>query len=276
MSVSQTALHTRTSSIPAMSSGILQDLSTKDWLAPPKVLSRSATASSEDMSLDSFQAEHPSFYFNVPATISTPPRQRSTTVTQKSFLNQANQLEYDLSVSLQPLSRTEEDVALSDYSDMPRPSRRRRRTVVHMSSDSIFSSALDFSAYSSDDYLTDNSHPSVNTQSSPSRVDTELQKTITALDPAFSPALTAGVLSQPIEPEANIEASASTQSAPSKIISSDYIPSSRHTSSAAISPISFSNADAGANELREMFSSLGLEGALSPSCMRFGDTHVYH
>lgn len=136
-----------------------------------------------------------------------------------------------------------------------------------MSSDSIFSSALDFSAYSSDEYLKGDLPVPVDPLSSPPNNSKDLQKTSATLDPAFSPALTTNLPSHStMREEDDLEDSIVMERASSKTISStpDQMSHSRHESPSTISPISFNSSGADANELRDIFSMLVLDGAFKP------------
>ena len=176
--------HARTASIPGVKSSLLGNISPQTWLLPPKALSRSFVNLSDDIHLDTFQAQHPSFYVDAPAKVSTPPRKRSTTITQRSF-TVGQQTQGDQ----QPASEMQKIVTMTDMdNDVPRLPRRRRRTVVHMSSDSIFSSALDFSAYSTEYTQTKKLCLPLPTRadSTPLPAGPKLAP-LPTLDPAFSP-----------------------------------------------------------------------------------------
>lgn len=257
MSASHT-LHSRAASIPAMNSALFNSITLENWLVPPKVLSRSPTVSPDDLQLDTFQVEHASFYFDVPTKVSTPPRKRSTTITQRSFRNREDSEGFEMS---QP--NKDDDVAMSDDGIVPQQSRRRRRTVVHMSSDSIFSSALDFSAYTSDDYQTARREVPVVDPTDILDSASNVHNAGSILDSAFSPASTRKGASQfvPVE-EICSTAPSSPESAPRKALpSSVVLPTShlhhllsRRSQSLPIKP------DADTNELNDMFTMLGLEG----------------
>ncbi|KAI0705244.1 hypothetical protein BC835DRAFT_564359 [Cytidiella melzeri] len=182
--------HGRTASIPNVSSAssLLDNISAEDWLIPPKALTNNAHAQ-EDLHLDVFQADYPSFYFDQPNQVSTPSRRARQPM---NALKNARPLD---------VSRTGPRSYYSDDSDAelvtagpqasPRQTRRRRRTVVHMSSDSIFSSALDFSASSSEGPHAPGLPASqIALQSSLASPDvlSGSQNAVSVLDPAFSPA----------------------------------------------------------------------------------------
>ncbi|KIP02739.1 hypothetical protein PHLGIDRAFT_279747 [Phlebiopsis gigantea 11061_1 CR5-6] len=260
--------HSRTGSIPNMPSGLLDQIPTEDWLVPAKALSRSPP-SLEDMDLDDIGAEHPSFYLDAPVQISTPPRKRRTTVTLRNFFPSAvqNPLPDAISMDLTaPVAAVGEDRSASSAEGDPGPAhpRRRRRTVVHMSSDSIFSSALDFSAYMTEFSPTRKlngpppnlpeavfglPHPRPTPASSASTPAPFAQ----VLDTAFSPAPTTGiapVFSVPRSPAFTRHAS---QDVPSK--SEVPRPSLTRRANSLQTP-SVSDRE----ELNEMFTMLGLSG----------------
>lgn len=176
--------HARTTSIPNVSSHLLGEIAPEDWLVPPKALRRSPP-SHDDMELDVFQADCPSFYSDMPNEVSTPSRKRQTTITYKN----ARLAEAAKSTTDDIWSDDDMQITRVNPQESPRQPRRRRRTVVHMSSDSIFSSALDFSAY-----MTDNSpaqtHNEIRTSPSsiPPGVFESSEPAAPVLDPAFSPA----------------------------------------------------------------------------------------
>jgi hypothetical protein len=185
---SQSLSHGRTASIPNVSSatGLLDNISAEDWLVPPKALVRNSQ-SHKDLQLDVFQADYPSFYFDQPNQVSTPSRRkRQCTVTLKNI----RQPEVPRKAPKSYYSDdSDAELVAIDSEVSPRQARPRRRTVVHLPSDSIFSSALDFSIYSSD-----NSTSRVRgTQAEgepcvPSPAVTRGSARLPALDPAFSPA----------------------------------------------------------------------------------------
>ena len=196
--------HGRTGSIPSMPSNLLNHIPAQDWLVPAKALSRSPP-SLEDMQLDDIATDHPSFYLDEPAQISTPPRKRRMTVTLRNFRPPAVENHQSDSVPMDltdPVTAAEEDRIVTDTEEDggPAHSRRRRRTVVHMSSDSIFSSALDFSAYMTEFSPTQKIHngpqpplpqvPPGLTAPCSDFLDPTLDSACapTPLDPAFSPA----------------------------------------------------------------------------------------
>lgn len=257
-----TQSHTRTGSIPNVSSNLLDHISTEDWLVPPKAMSRSPP-SLEDMDLDDFSAEHPSFYFDAPVQASSPPRRRRTTVTLRDFrpmVSNRSQSDSMLLDSTQP-SASQDITVTEDGSKNPTSNLRgRRRTVVHMSGDSIFSSALDFSAYMTEGSPTKVHKilvPPVNlssrglsaTQSAPG------PPAPPGLDPAFSPA---PVFFPPPAgtPESNsANVSITTACLARQVPPTPYVPRpslSRRTRSLLESPES--------DKLHEMFTSLGLDG----------------
>ncbi|EMD39164.1 hypothetical protein CERSUDRAFT_93207 [Gelatoporia subvermispora B] len=142
--------HFRTGSIPTLNA---QEAPPNTWLIPAKALDRPPP----DMQFDSdpaFEAMQRSFYFDVPLQVSTPPRKSRTSTTGPwQFRHTPPTL--DSSPIPPAKSRIIEDVDMagSPASESPsadaaaRQLTRGRRAVVHMSSDSIFSSAMDFSMY---------------------------------------------------------------------------------------------------------------------------------
>ncbi|KAI0358011.1 hypothetical protein OH77DRAFT_1421274 [Trametes cingulata] len=103
--------------------------------------------------------EYPSFYRDAPVQISTPPRrQRSATVGvwARGLMPQidadppppVHSFRYDSDVDMTDSSRAGSPTD-SRFS-RANPPRRRRRTIVHLPSDSLFSSSLDFSALMSE------------------------------------------------------------------------------------------------------------------------------
>lgn len=153
------AAHNRASSIPTFRPALDQT-----WLVPPKTLSRSSPVADSDTEGDNLRRmnvdhEHPSFGRDAPLYVSTPPRrQRSATVGAwaHGLMPQIDaeppppvhsfryDSEVDMTDSSRPGSPTDSRPARAN------PPRRRRRTIVHMSSDSLFSSSLDFSALMSE------------------------------------------------------------------------------------------------------------------------------
>ncbi|KAJ3548912.1 hypothetical protein NM688_g5241 [Phlebia brevispora] len=272
-SVSHTGFHTRTGSIPALTSALFETMTSQDWLVPPKVLSRSPTAS-DDLQLDAFQAEHPSFYFDIPAKASTPPRKRSTTITQRSFdirIDSQSDEQYTLHrSSIMDEDKLDEDAVMSDCSLPIRPARRRRRTVVHMSSDSIFSSALDFSAYTSDDSAID-APTSVYGSENVQTLEKNTDNTISALDPAFSPALVYPTASQVASARQPAEIGRNNIQRPSsKARSHSGLVDSSQSHAFVVTPGSQShshNPETEADMLHEMFTTLELDGAYTGLCM---------
>ncbi|OBZ73884.1 hypothetical protein A0H81_05932 [Grifola frondosa] len=193
--------HNRTASIPTISSSLHQ-ISSEAWLVPPKALTRSPTPTQADVDADvvPFQSEgHSSFFLGAPRQVSTPPPRRRRATTGAWNVRpppDASDSESDWSDVPQARSRWQydSDVDMSESSCPNSPSdghkpqaRRRRRTIVHLSSDSIFSSALDFSAS-----VTDAGYHSADNLAS-SVLDGERSRTFLLgpeleLGPAFSPA----------------------------------------------------------------------------------------
>ncbi|OJT11228.1 hypothetical protein TRAPUB_12272 [Trametes pubescens] len=153
------AAHNRASSIPTFKPALDQT-----WLVPPKALSRSPPVADSDTEGDNLRRmdvdlEHPSFGRDAPLYISTPPRrQRSATVGAwaHGLMPQidaeppppVHSFRYDSEVDMTDSSRPGSPTVTRPA--RVNPPRRRRRTIVHMSSDSLFSSSLDFSALMSE------------------------------------------------------------------------------------------------------------------------------
>lgn len=130
----KTGFHLRTASIPS-----LRQHSPEPWFVPAKNLI--------PVSDDAVGHEHVSFYFNVPNEVSTPPRRRHGTV---SALKVCSAGESERSYLVGPGIDKGTDADMENYLSIhipssPRPVPVKKKTVVHLSSDSIFSSALDFS-----------------------------------------------------------------------------------------------------------------------------------
>ncbi len=153
------AAHNRASSIPTFKPALDQT-----WLVPPKALSRSPPVADSDTEGDNLRRmdvdlEHPSFGRDAPLYISTPPRrQRSATVGAwaHGLMPQidaeppppVHSFRYDSEVDMTDSSRPGSPTVTRPA--RVNPPRRRRRTIVHMSSDSLFSSSLDFPALMSE------------------------------------------------------------------------------------------------------------------------------
>ncbi|KAI0731380.1 hypothetical protein C8Q76DRAFT_359678 [Earliella scabrosa] len=153
------SIHNRSSSTPSLQP-VLDQMCSEAWLVPPKALSRSLVTAQTATGTDPQDAvtAHASFFEDEPMHISTPRRKRSATVgVWKHGL--MPQLDADPPPPVRSL-RYDSDVDMSDSSRPTSPSdsrstrpgvpRRRRRTIVHLPSDSLFSSSLDFSALMSE------------------------------------------------------------------------------------------------------------------------------
>lgn len=191
----QPTTHARTSSIPTMSSSSFGSSATEKWFIPTNVLSRSPQQLNDQSGR--FKSEHPSFYFDIPLQVSTPAQAGNPAVPRNAGRTQ--------------IYSDDSDAYMSDASDnfgldtvaaaralippaSPRQPQRRRRTILHVSSDSIFSSPLDFSAY-----ITDEDSPghirrtmgNSGIHQAPRRSDVSLTSVPyfapNSLDPAFSP-----------------------------------------------------------------------------------------
>ncbi|PCH44427.1 hypothetical protein WOLCODRAFT_165139 [Wolfiporia cocos MD-104 SS10] len=140
-SKSDTMTHTRTGSIPIIPS--LQDLSSDPWLVNPGSFTRYREELDSDI-------EHPSFFFDVPLGISTPPRKRRATTGVLRMRPDSSDLELS---EHSPCWRGNDGEGLSRS---PSPSagssgghfqaRRRRRTITHPAEADGFSRVLDFTS----------------------------------------------------------------------------------------------------------------------------------
>ena len=262
MSVSYTTHHARTTSIPAITASVLDGIAPEDWLVPPKALSRSPSAALlEDIELDTFQAEHPSFYFDVPAKASTPPRKRSATVTQASYKIQQCALSETVPPLQEPPGSDSDRMVLDEDVVVERQSRRRRRTMIHMSSDSIFSSALDFSAYQTGDSFTKQHSVTPGTMTNPPGTESiplvAAVDVVSTLDPAFSPFHGPAVELREVD-VASVPASQVQQLSSTMSSASIYPPPAlRRSYSQPITSVSHANADS----LHEAFTQLKLNGS---------------
>ncbi|GJE91263.1 hypothetical protein PsYK624_074120 [Phanerochaete sordida] len=268
--VLSTTAHSRSGSIPAMPSHLLDHISPQDWLVPAKALSRTPP-SFEDMELDDWAGQHASFYLGAPAKISTPPRRRRTTVTLQNYrpsLPPGPQAQSQTeSMDLTDVMTGAEDETTDGESGVPPAQdpahpRRRRRTVVHMSSDSIFSSALDFSAYMTEFSPTKVHGPARPASSQPpalragdhaasAALDTAVSVPV-SLDPAFSPDVAPASplqehfsLSKPPAPAANV---------PRPVISTPG--ANRRSPTVRASPLQ----SPGGREVADLFQTLDLDG----------------
>ncbi|KAI1793492.1 hypothetical protein LXA43DRAFT_1081394 [Ganoderma leucocontextum] len=155
------AHHNRSSSTPTLKPA-LDHLSSRNWLVPAKAVlphptptaHSDADAGGERGKTDT-AVEHASFFIDAPMQISTPPRRRRSSTVGAWVHGLMPQLDADPPPPVRSF-RYDSDVDMSDSSlpgspldsrpSRPDPPRRRRRTIVHLSSDSLFSSSLDFSA----------------------------------------------------------------------------------------------------------------------------------
>lgn len=146
----QTTSHTRTASIPTISTSVSDEMSHNDWLIPAKALSRSPLASLEGP--DEIQA---SFYFDIPNHISTPAKKKRAEIVPRIQRRSIYSDDSDIDIpdsDESPLDRKREEAKRTlPMPGSPRQLGRRRRTIMHVSRDSLFSSSLDFSAYVTDD-----------------------------------------------------------------------------------------------------------------------------
>lgn len=152
--------HSRSSSTPAMKPA-LDDISPDAWLVLPNARSRSSPIADPDNEFDpqDTAVNYPSFFVDAPQHISTPPRRRRSVTVGVWAHGLMPQLEADPPPPIRSF-RYDSDVDMSDSSCPGSPSdsklfradppRRRRRTIVHLPSDSLFSSSLDFSTLMSE------------------------------------------------------------------------------------------------------------------------------
>lgn len=144
--------HTRTSSIPTLPSVTSESFSGTSWLVPPNIQVRSPERLGHQVR--TMDARLGSFYLDVPVQTSTPANKGKLVSPSRARRAQ--------------IYSDDSDAYMSDASDnfalkaataaralipppSPRQPRRRRRTLMHVSSDSIFSSPLDFSTYITDE-----------------------------------------------------------------------------------------------------------------------------
>ena len=150
-STTQQIAHARTTSIPTIPSNPLGQISPQAWLVPPKAISRSPIALSVPPDVN----EHASFYFDTPIEVSTPARdKKGFPDAQKTRQPSIYSDDSDFDMSDAPESPTKNPRTVLRAlipPASPRKPGRRRRTIMHVSSDSIFSDALDFSTYITDD-----------------------------------------------------------------------------------------------------------------------------
>ncbi|TFK90130.1 hypothetical protein K466DRAFT_583993 [Polyporus arcularius HHB13444] len=152
--------HNRSNSTPSLKPA-LDHMSSEPWLVASKAKVHSPRVSDaviqgdkEDMVVD-----HLSFFADAPLQTSTPPRRRRSATVGVWAHGLMPQLDADPPLPVRSL-RYDSDVDMSDsslpgspsdsISSRAKPPRRRRRTIVHLSSDSLFSSSMDFSALMSE------------------------------------------------------------------------------------------------------------------------------
>ena len=156
------SVHNRSSSTPTLKPA-LDRMSSEPWLVASKTLLQSPRTSDSIIESDKedMAIEHLSFFEDAPMQISTPPRRRRSATVGVWAQGLMPQLDADPPLPVRS-SRYDSDVDMSDsslpgspsdsisISSRAKPARRRRRTIVHLSSDSLFSSSLDFSALMSE------------------------------------------------------------------------------------------------------------------------------
>ncbi len=152
--------HNRSNSTPSLKPA-LDHMSSEPWLVASKAKVHSPQVSDaviqgekEDMVVD-----HLSFFADAPLQTSTPPRRRRSATVGVWAHGLMPQLDADPPPPVRSF-RYDSDVDMSDssrpgspsdsISSRAKPPRRRRRTIVHLSSDSLFSSSMDFSALMSE------------------------------------------------------------------------------------------------------------------------------
>lgn len=187
--------HTRATSIPTIPPNPLDQISPQTWLVPPRAVSRSPVT----ISITPDITEHASFYFDTPFQVSTPAQdQEGLPDSRKARLPSIYSDDSDLD-----MSDTQESPTLNSRTAIralvppasPRKPGKRRRTIMHVSSDSIFSDALDFSTYVTDDESPGHVRRTTERAKPPSAVSSRSRANSSlglGLDSAFSPAPLAG------------------------------------------------------------------------------------
>ena len=153
--------HNRSSSTPTVKPVL--DIVSGPWLVPPGQLARSPSplpqGSPGSHGNDQEIADHLSFFADAPRQISTPPQRRRSATIGVWAHGLMPPLDADPPPPIRSF-RYDSDVDMSDTSPHSSPQngkinranvpRRRRRTIVHLSSDSLFSSSFDFSGLMSE------------------------------------------------------------------------------------------------------------------------------
>ncbi|KAL4252884.1 hypothetical protein ABKN59_003608 [Abortiporus biennis] len=231
-------MHHRSGSIPNIP--VTQQSTSQDWLVSAKSITRSPLQLQFNEELDAFQAEHPSFYFDCPAQISTPARKPVNTAPRPEFHRPtcySDDSDADISdVDFDIPSKEPAPQAPPPIASPRKPGRPRRRTILHVSSDSIFSSALDFSTYMTDEESPDRIRKSSTKERMRSR-------TITGSRPT--------TIFQTVNRES--QAYLAPAFSPAHDIPSSQVPD------AALDHDTVTNAPADNEELHDMFSVLGLD-----------------
>ena len=261
--------HNRSSSTP-MVKPALDDLTSGSWLVPPRQVPRSSSPPGSpgvDGNKQQLAVDHPSFFVDEPMQISTPPRRRRSATVGIWAHGLMPQLDADPPPPVRSF-RYDSDVDMSDSSlpgspveskiSRAHPPRRRRRTIVHLSSDSLFSSALDFSGMMSETERSPRA-PASEGSRSPAEVPPINQ---VDLEPAFSISQHAPNSSHKIRPRTtatNSTYQSSGSTAPSSGIRPDSPGSFLLSSNPSPSPVQASPCPDG-DELLDLFSVLGLDG----------------
>ena len=262
--------HNRSSSTPTLQPA-LDHLSSRNWLVPAKAaFSRPPTTARSDADVDVERGlmhtavEHASFFIDAPMQISTPPRRRRSITVGAWVHGLMPQLDADPPPPVRSF-RYDSDVDMSDISlpgspldsrpSQPAPSRRRRRTIVHLSSDSLFSSSLDFSALLSET----KQYPRPPASEGSRSLELESRISESDLGPAFS------LSSSPISSASRIRPNRSAvtrslQSASSQGSSDSRKDLAGPPSSPGTGPPVRISPDPEGDELLDLFSVLGLDG----------------
>ena len=261
--------HCRSSSTPSVKPA-LDSVSFEPWLVPPKHFPRSPPPSAATPGLVSDDKEKPahlSFFLDAPMHISTPPQQQRATTTGAWAYGLMPQLDADPPPPVRTL-HYDSDVDMSDSSlpgspetNLGRPNhpRRRRRTIVHLPSDSLFSSCLDFSGVASE---TERLPRGPISEGSQSPAQDSLFHQL-ALEPAFSPTQSASNSLNKVRRGTSVShGSSQSLDCPSAPGSSgiQVDPVSSVSSPGSGPPPSLARPDPGGDELLDLFSVMGLDG----------------
>ena len=264
------AHHNRSSSTPTLTPA-LDFLSSRNWFVPVKTaLPHPLPTTHSDADDDAGHGrinttvEHASFFIDTPMQISTPPRRRRSSTVGAWVHGLMPQLDADPPPPVRSF-RYDSDVDMSDSSlpgspldsrpSRPDPLRHRRRTIVHLSSDSLFSSSLDFSALLSET----KQYPRPPASGGSRSPGLQSRVSVSNLEPAFS--LSSSPISSASRIRPNKMAIARSVRSVSSQESSDgrrNLPSPPSSLSSGL-PVQV-NLDPEGDELLGLFSVLGLDG----------------